>query len=259
MYDPNMRDRRVSTRRDGFDRGSSLGGWCTLSGTFSAELFARLGFDYVCIDRQHGLMSEADMTACIALLDALAVSLVVRVSSGGAAEIGRALDAGADGIIVPMVESAVEASAAANACRYAPRGSRSFGPIRPIMARGTASHSEIDGPVRCIVMVESAAGVEQADKIAATPGVDGIYIGPGDLAIALGLEPATAARERSFVDAVEHTIAAGRRAGRTVGMHCADAQGARDALARGFDFATACVDSGLLQAAAGAQAQIARS
>src|SRR6478672_10624907 len=154
--------------------GSALGGWLSLREPILAEAAGSSGYDYVCVDMQHGL---ADYEHTVVLLHALAGTPavpIVRVPWNEQGIIGRVLDAGAMGVIIPMVNSPDEARRAVTACRFAPDGSRSFGPEylgRP---------NEL---VACIPMIETKQAVESIDDILAVPGIDAIYIGPADLSI----------------------------------------------------------------------------
>jgi 4-hydroxy-2-oxoheptanedioate aldolase len=181
---------RRETLRDAVQSSRPLlGAWQQMACPLSTEALGTVGFDWAGFDMQHGLIGYEDL---IRGLQALAISgtpSVVRVSGNHASEIGRVLDAGAEGVIVPLVETAGQAAAAAAACRYAPGGGRSWGATRTLL--GVTPYSTSIGDVRavCLVMVETVRGVDNIDEIAAVPGVDGIFVGPSDLAITAGLPP----------------------------------------------------------------------
>jgi 4-hydroxy-2-oxoheptanedioate aldolase len=165
---------------------TTLGASCVIPSAVVAEALGRSGLDWVMVDMQHGLM---DMDAMVSMLQGLALSPVlslVRVPGNDPAAIGRALDAGASGVIVPMVESAGEAKAAIEAVRYAPVGRRSWGPTRAAWMPSVAT-DPAEGLL--FVMLETAEAFEQAEQILATPGVDGVWVGTSDLAVSLGLKP----------------------------------------------------------------------
>ena len=171
--------------------GPLLGFWATIPSPLTAEVAAMAGADYVVVDQQHGAV---DPTAMVAMLQAIRLggaAALVRVARNDPWIIGNALDLGALGVIVPMVETAEQAAEAVAACRYATQGVRSVGVLR-----GTSGSGALEPPL-CLVMVETRAGLEAADAIAATPGLDGIYIGPSDLALSLGLQPTVTARARA--------------------------------------------------------------
>lgn len=165
-----------------------FGAWLQLESPMAAEIAGRLGFDWVGIDTQHGMIGYDGM---LRMLQAVAIGgapAIVRVPSADPAAIGRALDSGAAGVIVPLVESAEQARRAVAACRYAPAGTRSWGPIRPAL-RGGYDPQDADHEVACIAMIETREGVEAVERIAAVDGLDGVLIGPSDLALSLGGSP----------------------------------------------------------------------
>jgi 4-hydroxy-2-oxoheptanedioate aldolase len=164
----------------------AFGGWVITSSEASVFAMERAGFDFVGIDCQHGAMSETDAATVLRRMTDARCAVLVRVSENSPAPIGRVLDAGADGIIVPFVNDAEEAERAVAACRYPPRGVRSFGPSRPGLPLSTM---ELEARVSCFVMVETSDGIANAKDICAVPGVSGVVVGPADLSIALGLEP----------------------------------------------------------------------
>jgi 4-hydroxy-2-oxoheptanedioate aldolase len=166
--------------------GPTLGGWCHIPGGYAAEVMGAAGFDWVLIDRQHGLIGEADMLDMLRALSISQTPSFVRVSQTDHAEIGRALDAGAHGVVVPQVGSAEEAREAAAACRYAPVGTRSIGPSR-LKLYGRADPATANASVLCLPMIESRAGLDAVEAIADVEGVDGLFVGPADLGLDLGI------------------------------------------------------------------------
>ena len=196
------------------------GAWCSIASAHVVELVAEAGPDFVVIDGQHGLIGWADMVDMLRALARTDVSPLVRISGNDAAEIGRALDAGADGVIVPMIDSADEARRAAAACRYPPDGERSFGPARSsLVVSGTPA--EVNRVVTCVVLIESARGAQAASEICAMPGVDAVMVGTADLALDLGIEIGT---DGPDLDAAVAAIgAAAARAGVAVMITSADA------------------------------------
>src|SRR5471030_3027552 len=165
----------------------SVGAWLSLGNVHTAELIANAGFDWLVIDMQHGLIPYADMLRMLPAISTTETTPLVRVSGNNLPEINKALDAGAMGVIVPLVNTAEEAAAAVSACRYPPDGTRSFGPTRAALYGGRGYATEANGQIACIVMIETQAGLDNLDAIVSTPGVSGVYVGPADLALALGL------------------------------------------------------------------------
>jgi 4-hydroxy-2-oxoheptanedioate aldolase len=181
----------------------ALGAWLHIPSGFGAEIVSAGGFDWCCIDRQHGLIDEGDMFDMIRAISGVGIEPVVRVSGANASEIGRALDAGASTIIVPNVVSLDEAVTATQACAFMPDGRRSF----------AATRSKLFDPpaVRCMVMIETAPALEHLAQIAALPGLAGLFVGPADLRRALRFDDeavATALRRVAGICA-EHGLVPG--------------------------------------------------
>lgn len=238
------------TLREKLAKGSTVFGmWAGLPCGFAAELVCVNGVDYVCVDQQHGLIDYADMVGMLRAIEGRGAVAVTRVPVNQAWVIGKALDAGAQGVIVPLVNSREEAAAAVAACRYFPKGVRSYGPARPSMVMGSRDIGVIgDGPL-CLVMVETREALHNIDAIAATPGLDGIYIGPSDLALGLGLPPSLDKDEPEHVAAVARILAACQRNGIVPGIQCGSGKAARRFAEKGFRFVTFSSDRALLPAA----------
>ncbi|OFJ55549.1 HpcH/HpaI aldolase family protein [Mycolicibacterium grossiae] len=167
------------------ERAVTTGPWVTFSDPHAVEALAKLDLDHLVIDCQHG---TADLGTVLPMLRAAALHgmpVLIRVPANEPWQIMRALDLGAAGVIVPMVNTAAEAATAASAMLYPPHGERSYGPIRPSPGAGITPG---DGPL-LLVMIETARGLADVDAIAATPGVDGLFIGPIDLALGIGAVP----------------------------------------------------------------------
>ena len=161
-----------------------VGGWITSGEEGIVETMFAQAFDYVGLDTQHTLMDVPTAGRLLHAAPKGGPASLIRVPSNNAADIGKALDAGADGVIVPMVNSGEEARAAVAACRYAPAGVRSFGPMRA----GTPFDVDaLTARVSLFVMVETIEAVGNIEAICATPGLTGVYVGPADLSITLGL------------------------------------------------------------------------
>jgi 4-hydroxy-2-oxoheptanedioate aldolase len=231
-------------------RGETVFGmWAALPSGFAAELLCLPGVDYVCIDQQHGLIDYAAMIEMLRAIEGRDTVPFTRVSANEPWLIGKALDAGVQGVVVPMVSSGAEAAKAVAACRYAPKGIRSYGPVRSALtmaARDTATLG--DGPL-CFVMVETREGVERIDEIVATPGLDGIYIGPADLALGLGLPPDLDKQEPEHVAAVQRILEACQRHKIVPGIQTGSGAAARKQADRGFRLVTFSKDSSVLPAA----------
>ncbi len=227
------------------DGRPAFGGWCSIPNSFSAEIVASLGFDYVCIDMQHGL---ADFSDLVPMLQAVAArgTPLVRVPVADYATAQRALDAGAEGLIFPLVNSRSDAEAAVASCRYPPLGSRSYGPVRSRLHLG-ADVGHANTEVACIVMVETAAALHHLDEILACPGVDAAYVGPNDLALALGVRSDVS--DPALDRAIEVILETCRSRGTPAGIHTGSGLAARAYVERGFSFATVTSDAAVLTAA----------
>jgi len=185
-----------------------IGTWCEIPDPFVAEMLGRAGFDFVAVDWQHGLHDFRDLLAVVHAVSSAAAVPIVRVPANEEWAIGKALDAGAYGVIVPLVGSSAEAARAARACRYPPRGIRSYGPIRASRAI-SSDPATVNDEVLCIPMIETSGGVDAIEEIAATEGVDALIVGPYDLSLSLQLPLGS----DDVQPAVDRVLAAGRNAG----------------------------------------------
>ena len=236
-----------------------LGYWVMLDAPPATERIARLGYDYVCLDAQHGLIGYAGLLGGLTAVTAGGRSAgLVRVAANHPTPIGRALDAGAVGVIVPLVDSAAEAAAAVSAARYPPAGRRSFGPTRSELHVGP-DLVDANATVLVIAMIETPAGLEDVEAICATPGVDGVYVGPSDLCLAVGgARPGDPAVGEVFEAALTRIREAAAAAGVAAGMHVFDGDSAVERLAQGFTFSSVSCDVVHLERAAAAHLDAAR-
>ena len=197
---------------------ATVGGWCAIGSTLTAEVMGRAGFDFVCVDNQHGVNDYITTVPMIQAIDLGDATPIVRVPWNEPGIIGKMLDAGAMGIVIPMVNSVEEAQAAVQACRYAPVGSRSFGPVRASI-RDSDYYARANEQVACIPMIETVQAVAAIDDILAVPGIDAIYVGPADLSVTLGLPPGNNDDEASFMQALATIVDACDRHGVVAGIH----------------------------------------
>ncbi|MEM6761706.1 MAG: aldolase/citrate lyase family protein [Pseudomonadota bacterium] len=214
--------------------------WFTLGSVVLLEVAARHRPDAVVIDMQHGLFDRLSLEAAVASAGA---PTLVRTRDDAPASIGEALDAGAEGVIVPLVESATAAQAVASACRYPPDGTRSGGGIRPLADFGAHS-AHANGGIVAGVMIETASGVTHAAEIARS-GVDLVFVGTGDLALSLGTEPGSAAH----AEACTAVLTACREAKVPCGVFAMDGASAAARIRQGFDLAVAAIDLNAFEAA----------
>ncbi|MCO5090336.1 MAG: aldolase/citrate lyase family protein [Bosea sp.] len=217
---------------------------------------AHQGFDYLCVDTQHGLIGPDRMPDLVRAIGLRGVIPFVRVPSNNPADIMKALDAGARAVVVPLVNNQAEAQRAAEACRYPPTGTRSFGPIRARYSQGP-SLDELNN-VACIVQVETAAGMDNVEAIAATPGVDGIYIGPSDLALAYGESPSHPDCHKSMATRIERIRKVCADNNIASGIHCIEGNMSARYRRAGFELITVLVDSVHAARTASAELRLAR-
>ncbi len=225
----------MSTMRELWDGGGvTVGGWCAVPSAFSAELMGRCGFDWVCVDTQHGLVGYDQMVLMLQALSITGTPAFVRVPWNTPGDIMKALDAGAQGVIVPMVNSAEEARRVVGACRYPPDGYRSWGPIRAALGVDGYSPATANRRVVVAVMIETVGGVASADEIVSVPGVDAVYVGPNDLAVTHGMSPSADRFGEEHQRIVETVLDACRRHDVVAGIHCGSVETAMRWRERGF-------------------------
>ena len=236
----------------------TIGAWLSLGNTHTAEMLANAGFDWLCIDMQHGLVDYGDLRHMLPAISTTDTTPIVRVAGNNPAEIMKALDAGAMGVIVPLVNNRAEAAAAVAACRYPPEGGRSFGPIRAAMYGGRGYAAEANEEIACIVMIETKEGIANLEEIVTTPGLGGVYIGPADLAYALGLPPKGDNDDPLHLETVGRILAACKAHGVPAGIHTGGLEYTKLRLAAGFNFVTLGSDVGFMMQAAATDLAAAR-
>ncbi len=249
-----MRNRALQKWRT---REPSLGIWSNLPDIHMAEVLARMEVDWICFDLQHGLMDYSDLTRLLPAICGLPITPLVRVAANQADQIGKALDAGARGVIVPLVNSAEDARQAVAACRYPPQGSRSCGPMRDAMLEGLGYLATANEQIACVAMIETEEGLRNVDEIAAVDGVDGLFVGPMDLSFGLGLAPGSFSDPR-FGDAISTILAACKTHGRAAGIFGYTPELAAKSLREGFDFASIGTDISFIRSGAQQALTIAR-
>jgi len=239
--------------KDARTSGATLrGAWCASPSAEMAEAVASVGFDYVCVDMQHGLVDYADAVHMFMAIAGQGSVPIARLVVNDPALIGKVIDAGALGVVVPLVNTAEQAAAAVAATRYPPRGGRSFGPARASLAVGSKAIADLES-IFVAVMVETGEGLDNVDEIAAVEGIDAIYCGPADLALAIGLEPAYERPEPEHEAAIQRIREACHRNDIIAGIHCADGAMAARRLAQGFQMTTIMNDLALVRSAATAE------
>lgn len=225
-------------------------GWCSLANSFSAEVMARQGFDALCVDMQHGLIDYNDVWPMLQAISQTDTVPIVRVPWNDPAMIMKVLDAGAYGVIVPLINTAAEAAAAVAACRFPPEGIRSFGPIRAVQYAGTDYAQHANEEIVIFGMIETRQGIDNLEEICAVPGLDAVYIGPADLSYALGLPPRGDNDDPLHLETCDRIRDVAHKHGKKAAMHCASPAFAAGAVKRGFDLVMLTSDVACMTAAA---------
>lgn len=231
------------------------GGWITGPTAIGPEEFARAGYDYVGFDAQHGYIDDADIANMLRRIEHVPIATAVRLPNADAAPIGRVLDAGADAVIIAMIESAEQAAAAVAATRYPPRGQRSFGPLRASLGSDTAA---LESRVSVFAMVETAAALADVEAICAVPGLAGIYVGPADLAISMGVDVTKATTDPEVQQAIVGIHAAASAAGLIPAIHAGNGRVGHAMAQLGFQVITLAAESQALRRGAAAGLDEAR-
>lgn len=232
----------------------TLNGWCSIPAAFAAETMAHQGWESVTVDMQHGLVDYQAMVTMLQAISTTDAVPMVRVPWLEAGIIMKSLDAGSYGVICPMINTAEEAARFVRYCSYPPQGERSFGPIRATLYAGADYPQHANATVLKIAMVETTEALANVEAICATPGLDGVYVGPSDLAASMGYAPKLDPTEPAVVEACQAILKVAKAKGLFAGMHTGEAAYAAKVHGWGFDMATIGSDSRLM--AAKAQEQI---
>jgi 4-hydroxy-2-oxoheptanedioate aldolase len=233
-----------------------VNGWLAIPSTFSAETMAHQGWDSLTIDMQHGVV---DYQMAVNMLTAVSTTNtvpMVRVPWLDPGIIMKSLDAGAYAVICPMINSRAEAEKLVSYMRYAPRGVRSFGPIRALLYGGADYPAKANDTVIPFAMIETKQALENLDDILSVEGLDAIYVGPADLSLTLGCTPKFDQEEKPVVEAIDYIIAKAKQHGVFAGIHNGTPEYAQRMIGKGFRFVTLGSDARLM--AAGAQQTISK-
>ncbi len=226
-----------------------LNAWCAIPSAFSAEVMASLGWDSVTVDMQHGVVDYQDAVGMFQAISTTQAAPMARVPWNDPAIVMKMLDAGAYGLICPLVNSAEEAERFARACRYPPRGYRSSGPIRALLYGGADYFDHADDTIVTFAMIETTDALANLDAILAVDEVDAVYIGPSDLSLSLGGKPGLDQTNPVVFEAIETILAAAKRRGKRAGIQCNNTRYARRMVEMGFDLVTVMSDQRLMVAA----------
>lgn len=229
---------------------TAVNGWLTVPTSWSAEILAHAGFDSLTIDLQHGLI---DYQTALGMLQAVSTTEAVpiaRVPWNDPGIIMRLLDAGAYGIICPMINRGTDAEAFAGACRYPPEGYRSYGPIRASIYAGEDYVSRANRTILAFAMIETAEALRNLDDIAGTKGLNGLYVGPYDLSMSLGLPKLADFTNRDLLRALDDVLSSAKKHGLVAGIHCHAPESVAMLSERGFRLITPANDTALLRSGA---------
>ena len=237
------------------DDKPAVNGWLAIPSSFSAEVMAHQGWDTLTIDLQHGVIDYAAMVPMLQAISTTHTVPIVRVPWLEPGILMKALDAGAYGVICPMINTREDAQRLVHYTHYAPQGTRSFGPIRASLYGGTDYPRHANTTIVTFAMIETAQALDNLDAILSVEGLDAIYIGPSDLSLSLGCKPVFDDVEPPVQQAIEHIVARAKAHGVVAGIHNGRADVARARVALGFRFVTLGSDARLL--AAGSQELLA--
>ena len=233
--------------------GKAVNGWCALPSAVTAEIMARQGFDLMTVDLQHGLIDYQMALTMLQVLQGLPAPVLARVPWNEPGIIAKCLDAGFAGVICPMVNTADDARRLVQYARYAPMGSRSFGPTRANMVYGATYAKTANTKILVLAMIETREALSNLDAILSVEGIDGTYVGPSDLGLSLGYEPTLDPTAPEVLTAIAEIATRTKAAGRIAGIHTGSPAMIRRSFAQGFDFASLLTDARMFTNAVSAQ------
>ena len=215
-----------------------INSWCGIPSSWSAEVMANMGWDSLVVDMQHGLIDYQIMVTMLQGISTTNTTPLVRVPWNDPAHIQKALDAGAYGIVCPMINNRAEAEKFVSSMRYAPLGSRSSGPIRASIYGGADYHAKANDIVIAFGMIETREAMENLDEIMSVKGLDAIYVGPSDLGLSLGHQPMADPTAPKVMDAIKFIINTAKKHKIPAGIHCGAGSYAKKMIEMGFTFVT---------------------
>jgi 4-hydroxy-2-oxoheptanedioate aldolase len=231
--------------------GAAVNGWLAIPNSFAAETMAHQGWDSLTVDMQHGVVDYQAMVTMLQAVSTTDTVPMVRVPWLEPGALMKALDAGAYAVICPMVNTREDAQKLVAWTHYAPRGTRSFGPVRASLYGGADYPQHANDTIVTFAMIETAQALDNLDDIMSVEGLDAVYIGPSDLSISLGCPPAMDDLAPKTAEAVSHILARAKAHGLVAGIHNTGPESALRRIAMGFQFVTVSSDARLI--AAGAQ------
>ena len=234
--------KQQSLRNCWLEGKGAINAWCSIPSAVTAEMMSMNDFDSITIDMQHGLVDYQMALNMLQVISGSGKTPMVRVPWNEPGIIMKSLDAGALGIICPMINTPEDATNFVGATKYAPVGHRSSGPTRAMMVHGSEYHNESNDNIISLAMIETVEALDNVEKIAATEGLTGIYIGPSDLSISMGYKPGLDRSEPEMVEAIKRIETACINNNIKVGIHCLSPSYLKDKLSNGFNLATLASD-----------------
>jgi 4-hydroxy-2-oxoheptanedioate aldolase len=229
--------------------GAAINGWLSIANSFSAETMAHQGWDSLTADLQHGMVDYQDMIPMLQAVSTTATVPMVRVPRLEPGILMKVLDAGAYGVICPMVSTREDAENLVDWTHYPPRGSRSFGPARGLLYGGPDYPKYANETIVTFAMIETREAIDSLDDILTVEGLDAIYVGPSDLSLSLGCTPTFDDVDPKAAEAIDHILARAKAHGVVAGIHNMTAESALKRIAKGFQFVTVGSDARLMAAA----------
>ena len=243
---------RKNKLKELFEAGKPIiNSWLAVPSSFSAEVMANQGWDSLTIDMQHGIIDYSNAVNMLQAISTTETTPMARVNWNEPGQIMKILDAGCYGVICPMVSNRKEAENFVRACQYPPKGYRSFGPIRASIYGGEDYAKHADKEILKLAMIETKEALEKLDEILDTPNLDGIYIGPADLSLAVGEEPGfdKADNTKAYKE-IFKILEAAKKRGLLAGLHNGTAEYAQKMINKGFNLVTVGSDSRYMAAGA---------
>ena len=231
----------------------AVNGWCAIPSPVTAEIMGRQGFDLMTVDLQHGLIDYQMALTMLQVLQGLPAPVLARVPWNEPGILMKCLDAGFAGVICPMVNTAEDAFRLVQSTRYAPLGSRSFGPTRANMVYGPTYSKTANTKILVLAMIETREALANLDEILTVEGIDGVYVGPSDLGLSLGYEPTLEPTAPEVLTAITEIVTRTKAVGKITGIHTGSPAMIRSMLALGFDFTSLLTDVRLFTTAIAAQ------
>ena len=243
---------RINKLKEMFKKSEPIiNGWLQIPSAFSAEVMAHQGWDSCTIDMQHGVIDYPNALTMLQAISTTNVTPLARVNWNEPGQIMKILDAGCYGIICPMVSNRDEAERFINACLYPPKGYRSYGPVRGLLYGGSDYAKEADKEVLKLAMIETKEALSKLDEILDTPNLDGIYIGPADLSLALGEEPGFDKPENTLVfKEISKILESAKKRDLLAGIHNGSVEYAQKMIKKGFDLVTVGSDQRFMSSGA---------